>query len=209
MKNFYHILGFGLILLVHSGSLSPTNDDEEAENDDGEVPRVKRGAWSMLRLGRGLQMLRLGKRQLPMMRLGRQTLTDAELHSYFASLLDGKKLGERQVPMPRYGRDMDWQSGYKKDEDEDEDDQLVKRLDLDVQLNNDGYPHIRPSPRGGKVRFRRSLKSRLTKLSQEAAKLARLSDSYSFSDGQKERAVALPRIGRLSKERAVPAPRIG
>ena len=146
-------------------------------------------------------MLRLGKRQLPMMRLGRQTVTEDEVHSYLDSVLNGKKLGDRQVPMPRYGRDMDG--------DVDDDDQLQKRLDIDLQLNNDGYPHIRPSPRGGKVRFRRSLKSRLTKLSQEAAKLARLSESYSFTDGQKERAVALPRIGRLTQDRAVPAPRIG
>lgn len=58
----------------------------------------------MLRLGRGLQMLRLGKRALPMLRLGRSSpdRLDNDDLQYFLSVMRE----DRQVPLPRYGKDL-------------------------------------------------------------------------------------------------------
>ncbi len=148
----------------------------------------------MFRLGRGLQMLRLGKRGLPMTRMGRApsadyALSPEEVRYLLASMSDDSKtLSSRQIPLPRYGKDLDYQLGG------DDDEKIFRRSAPAVE--EEELPHLRPAPRGG--RFRRSNLSQFTRLSEKLKELQ-----------NRERAVALPRIGRFSNERAVPIPRIG
>ncbi|ESO97371.1 hypothetical protein LOTGIDRAFT_231562 [Lottia gigantea] len=161
---------------------------------EDSLSRVRRGGWSMLRLGRGLQMLRLGKRTHPS---GLDIYLDRDLH-------------ERQVPLPRYGKDLDWQNFLERhmlgntEMDEEKRESMLPLTDPFLSEAIDGYPHMRPAPRGG--RFKRS-----------AGRFR-----YYPEVRSEERAVALPRFGRLiekelkhkdgndeSKERAVPAPRFG
>ncbi|XP_062588496.1 myomodulin neuropeptides 2-like [Saccostrea cucullata] len=106
--------------------------------------RVRRGGLSMLRLGRGLQMLRLGKRGMPMLRLGRSNgLSDSDEEDFMypeeTELVDGR----RQVPLPRYGKDLQQQLELN---------DLLKSMFMDTN----GVRIIRPAGRPG--RFRRSLK---------------------------------------------------
>lgn len=136
---------------------------------DESHSRVRRGGLSMLRLGRGLQMLRLGKRGMPMLRLGRSNgLSESEDEDFMYP--DESELGEgrRQVPLPRYGKDLQQQLQLNW--------LLQTMLDNDVDTN--GIRYIRPAGRPG--RFRRSLKQ----------------DDSEEKDSQ-ERTVPHPRIGRL------------
>ncbi|XP_061183185.1 myomodulin neuropeptides-like [Saccostrea echinata] len=130
--------------------------------------RVRRGGLSMLRLGRGLQMLRLGKRGMPMLRLGRSNgLSDTDEEDFMypeeTDLVDGR----RQVPLPRYGKDLQQQLELN---------WLQSMFNND--LDNNGVRIIRPPGRPG--RFRRSLKQ----------------DDSAEKDSQ-ERTIPQPRIGRL------------
>lgn len=122
----------------------------DTNTDDESLVRVRRAGLSMLRLGRGLQMLRLGKRGLPMLRLGR-SVGDSFSPSdrYFWS---------RQVPLPRYGKDLELQyfliNALKNGELED--------LLEDTDRGYYGYDfeatperQIRPAPRPG-MRYKRS-----------------------------------------------------
>ncbi|PVD33647.1 hypothetical protein C0Q70_04905 [Pomacea canaliculata] len=85
---------------VPSLGISDNNDDAA---DD--VALSRRG-WSMMRLGRGLQMLRLGKRSHRLD--SAQPLTPQDLAVALASSSDDSH-GEfrRQPPLPRYGRELD------------------------------------------------------------------------------------------------------
>lgn len=121
----------------------------------------------MLRLGRGLQMLRLGKRGMPMLRLGRSNgLSEADDEEYLYPDENGLDEGRRQVPLPRYGKDLQQQLQFE---------WLQSMLDND--LENNGIRYIRPAGRPG--RFRRSL-----------------NDNSEEKDSQ-ERTIPHPRIGRL------------
>ncbi|XP_050411143.1 myomodulin neuropeptides 2 [Patella vulgata] len=192
LSNF---LAVGLVFFLNLG-LSRVICDKSSNN---ELSRVRRGGWSMLRLGRGLQMLRLGKRTQPMMS------QDDVLDALKSALYDQEKnFNSRQVPLPRYGKDLEWQNYLDKkilgdtvgDEEKRESALPVDSLIAEAV---DGYRRPRPAPRGG--RFRRS---------------AHYPDELQSNSIQ--RAVALPRFGRFienqiknteGKERAVPAPRFG
>lgn len=112
----------------------------------------------MLRLGRGLQMLRLGKRALPMLRMGRSS-GDIKSGEYLQNyILDLMRKG-RQVPLPRYGKAVTLQSMIMN---------ALKNVDLNIEYDDDIEPRyefgydfettperqIRPAPRPG--RYRRS-----------------------------------------------------
>lgn len=138
-----------------------------ADSIDESHSRVRRGGLSMLRLGRGLQMLRLGKRGMPMLRLGRSnglSETDEDFMYPDESELDE---GRRQVPLPRYGKDLQQQLQL----------EWLQSV-LDSDLENNGVRIIRPAGRPG--RFRRSLKE----------------DNREEKDSE-ERHIPHPRIGRL------------
>lgn len=138
-----------------------------ADSLDESHSRVRRGGLSMLRLGRGLQMLRLGKRGMPMLRLGRSnglSETDEDFMYPDESELDE---GRRQVPLPRYGKDLQQQLQL----------EWLQSV-LDSDLENNGVRIIRPAGRPG--RFRRSLKE----------------DNSEEKDSE-ERHIPHPRIGRL------------
>ncbi|KAK6184336.1 hypothetical protein SNE40_006827 [Patella caerulea] len=172
------------------------------KSSNNELSRVRRGGWSMLRLGRGLQMLRLGKRTQPM------ASQDDVMDALQSALYDQERnFNSRQVPLPRYGKDLEWQNYLDKkilgdtvgDEEKRE---SALPVDSIIAEAVDGYRRPRPAPRGG--RFRRSAHIQYYPDELQSTSL--------------ERAVALPRFGRLtekeiknteSKERAVPAPRFG
>lgn len=113
----------------------------------------------MLRLGRGLQMLRLGKRALPMLRMGRSgadSLSDEDLQ-YLLSLMRNN----RQVPLPRYGKDLALQyilmNALKNAELEGAyDDDTESPYGFGYDLESAPERQIRPAPRPGKYRYRRS-----------------------------------------------------
>lgn len=135
----------------------------------------------MLRLGRGLQMLRLGKRGMPMLRLGRSnglSETDEDFMYPDESELDE---GRRQVPLPRYGKDLQQQLQL----------EWLQSV-LDSDLENNGVRIIRPAGRPG--RFRRSLKE----------------DNSEEKDSE-ERHIPHPRIGRLIQldDLKYPTPNLG
>lgn len=134
------------------------------DTNDESLSRVRRAGLSMLRLGRGLQMLRLGKRGLPMLRLGR-SVGDSYSPSdrYFWS---------RQVPLPRYGKDLELQYLLLN---------ALKNGDLDDLLEdsdrgyNYGYDfettperQIRPAPRPG-MRYKRSTDTMNSELEKDPA----------------------------------------
>lgn len=125
--------------------------------DDKSLNRVRRGGFSMLRLGRGLQMLRLGKRALPMLRMGRSG-ADGLSDEGLQQLLDLMR-NDRQVPLPRYGKDLAFQymlmNALKNAElgstyDEDFEPGYTFGYDLEATPER----QIRPAPRPG--RYRRS-----------------------------------------------------
>ncbi|XP_046329774.1 myomodulin neuropeptides 2-like [Haliotis cracherodii] len=200
MMQLYHLCWLGLLVIVYTGSCYAAASDDESEAETSHT-RVRRNGWSMYRLGRGLQMLRLGKRGLPMIRLGRtpssdSALTPEEIRYLLTSIMDDSKtLSSRQVPVPRYGKDLDYQTAYEQSLGDEEDEKIMRRSASPLEID-EGVPRLRPAPRGG--RFRRSVLSQFTRLSEKLKELQ-----------NRERAVALPRIGRFSKERAVPIPRIG
>ena len=135
----------------------------------------------MLRLGRGLQMLRLGKRGLPMLRLGRSSperFDNEDLQSWLSLMRE-----DRTVPLPRYGKDLALQY------------MLMKAMKNSDDSNNDyfddfdgygyGYPfsstaerQIRPAPRPG--RYRRSADTQLPKM--EAGQEAEMSSDEELDD---------------------------
>ncbi|KAK6184335.1 hypothetical protein SNE40_002002 [Patella caerulea] len=195
LSNF---LAVGLVFFLNLG-LSRVFCEKSSNN---ELSRVRRGGWSMLRLGRGLQMLRLGKRTQPM------ASQDDVMDALQSALYDQERnFNSRQVPLPRYGKDLEWQNYLDKkilgdtvgDEEKRE---SALPVDSIIAEAVDGYRRPRPAPRGG--RFRRSAHIQYYPDELQSTSL--------------ERAVALPRFGRLtekeiknteSKERAVPAPRFG
>ncbi|KAL5007416.1 hypothetical protein ScPMuIL_016222 [Solemya velum] len=194
-----------------TGSL---DDVSNADEDDSPLSRVRRGGLSMLRLGRGLQMLRLGKRGIPMMRLGRSTsdmYSPEELRYLLAALLsDEKSMSERQLPLPRYGKDLDWQTfleGVLRGEEASE---VLRRSRpaLAILESDDARP-IRPAPRPG--RYRRSLQTmepdNLDQSNKRAVPIPRIGRER---EDERDRAVPVPRFGRcLEYDRAAPLPRIG
>ncbi|XP_052798178.1 myomodulin neuropeptides 2-like [Mya arenaria] len=156
-----------LSLYTVSGTEVLTNDDlSQAGDDEGSFNRVRRGGFSMLRLGRGLQMLRLGKRALPMLRLGRSANNglNGEDLQYLLSIVRP----DRQVPLPRYGKDINKDlalqymliNALKNAEDDGTEYYENERQGYDGF--GYGYPYdssaerqIRPAPRPG-YRYKRS-----------------------------------------------------
>lgn len=177
---------------------------------EADMARVTRGRLSMLRLGRGIQMLRLGKR------VPSEGYDSYELHHLLLALLEEeKKHNTRQPPLPRYGKSLD-------DEFESEYPDLngvLRRSGADFLLSGDDLMDtLRPTPRMG--RFKRALLEE--KLEEgRAAPLPRIGkdlDSLDMeSEEREEKAVPMPRIGRYlgddddesQYDRAVPFPRIG
>lgn len=134
-------------------------DNDASQTDDTALHRVRRAGLSMLRLGRGLQMLRLGKRALPMLRLGRSTppgLSDEDLQYILSLMRNG-----RTVPLPRYGRELPLEillmnalkNAERNSEMYDDDDEPEYEYGYD--LGTAPERHIRPAPRPG-MRYRRS-----------------------------------------------------
>lgn len=148
------IIVFVLSLYTASGSEEVT--DTETTKDDS-LNRVRRSGFSMLRLGRGLQMLRLGKRALPMLRMGRSagdSLSDDDVE-YLLNLMRN----DRQVPLPRYGKDLTLQymlmNALRNAElSSTYDDEVEPDLGFGYDLELTPSRQIRPAPRPG--RFRRS-----------------------------------------------------
>jgi len=144
------------------GSEEITENDGSESSDDAALHRVRRGGLSMLRLGRGLQMLRLGKRALPMLRLGRSApsdLTNDEIQ-YILSLMRT----DRTVPLPRYGKDLSFEymlmNALKNAEQNSDmyDDDEEPSYGYGYDLSTAPARHIRPAPRPG-MRYRRSADS--------------------------------------------------
>ncbi|XP_059179287.1 myomodulin neuropeptides 2-like [Physella acuta] len=144
-----------LFLIVIFAGYTAAETDPFTDDDVNDDDVSKRG-WSMLRLGRGLQMLRLGKRgatrQIPMLRLGRSSADDVispnDLQALLESLLEiPRDESRRQPPLPRYGRDS---SAARRSLNSDDDDGIP--TDFLPPLRKIVY---RPAPRGG--RYRRSL----------------------------------------------------
>lgn len=136
---------------IFSGSEELTNSD--VTDNDEALHRVRRAGLSMLRLGRGLQMLRLGKRAPHMLRLGRSAGDglSPEDFQYLLSIMRDN----RQVPLPRYGKDLALEyvlmNALKNAEMYgDEEPELGFGYDFDNPERQ-----IRPAPRPG-MRYRRS-----------------------------------------------------
>ncbi|KAL3841731.1 hypothetical protein ACJMK2_019836 [Sinanodonta woodiana] len=167
-----------------------TNDAEA----DSQLYRVRRGGLSMLRLGRGLQMLRLGKRALPMLRLGRSTgedLSSGDVNYLLDMLL--RHQYTRQVPLPRYGKDLDKRQTLADLSYEDIVD-LLRSLRPGYTYDLDTSPErqIRPAPRPGIVRYRRSADQSPTE--------GQSVSTYDEDHDQNKRAAPVPRIGKESGE---------
>ncbi|KAL4224715.1 hypothetical protein ACF0H5_015412 [Mactra antiquata] len=138
------------------GSEEFTNTELTDDTNGESYSRVRRGGFSMLRLGRGLQMLRLGKRSLPMLRLGRSAgdpLSEDEVQ-YLLSLMRN----DRQVPLPRYGKDLAFQyllmKALKNAEMNSGYDDMEQGYGFGYDLEATPERQIRPAPRPG--RYRRS-----------------------------------------------------
>ncbi|KAK3102566.1 hypothetical protein FSP39_012236 [Pinctada imbricata] len=146
----------------------------------------------MLRLGRGLQMLRLGKRAMPMLRLGRgasDSITQEQIRYIISLLLQEENYDNepfrRQIPFPRYGKDLS--SMQELIEELQRMPSQERRTDM-YDLDEDSPRQIRPGPRPG--RFRRSTAHMLQPdVSQEEAEVNSV-----------ERAPPLPRIGREQED---------
>lgn len=197
-----------LILLLHcyTSQTESTDAQEDTSHDEGVLSRVRRGGLSMLRLGRGLQMLRLGKRGMPMLRLGRSgndNYSPEELRLLLANLLNEYR-GSRQAPLPRYGKDLEFQLWL--DSVLDGNDLAHERRSWGGDFEDDSGNQIaiRPAPRPG-YRFKRS--------APEKPKNEKTKDN-------EFRSVPFPRIGKESGEeesekesdpeyRAIPLPRLG
>jgi len=151
------------VVCVISGSEELNNEQlTDADSDDGSLSRVRRGGFSMLRLGRGLQMLRLGKRALPMLRLGRSAnngMSDDDLQFLYSIVRP-----DRQVPLPRYGKDLGALQylfdALKNAEDNNNEyfangGQSYEGLGYGYPYDSSAERQIRPAPRPG-YRYKRS-----------------------------------------------------
>ena len=181
----------------------PTDAIEDGDTDE-PLTRVRRGGLSMLRLGRGLQMLRLGKRSMPMLRLGRSSLsalTSDELKYLLMSVYaEPRPENRRQVPLPRYGR-------------ADEELQMLVENILSQEptyyyRDEDSPRQVRVMPRPG-MRYKRSITD------NDNSPIDTPMDASNYiedkTDDSKTRSLPLPRFGRLvlDQERALPLPRFG
>ncbi|XP_076471447.1 uncharacterized protein LOC143301209 [Babylonia areolata] len=86
-----------LLQLALSVAFSDAEWGEEGGVSKRSYPRARRG-WSMMRLGRGLQMLRLGKRQPPPSPTITPRATPEEMREVLDMLLDGDALGPARTP---------------------------------------------------------------------------------------------------------------
>lgn len=153
----HYRIPFAIVLLsLYTASGSEEFTSTSTGNDES-LNRVRRGGFSMLRLGRGLQMLRLGKRALPMLRMGRSAI-DGLSNEDLQQLLELIR-NDRQVPLPRYGKDLAFQymlmnalknAGLSSSYDED----FEPGYAFDYDLEASPERQIRPAPRPG--RYRRS-----------------------------------------------------
>ncbi|XP_060065093.1 myomodulin neuropeptides 2-like [Ylistrum balloti] len=201
-----YILPILLLLHCHLTSGS-TEDDSTSEETGSPLNRVRRGGLSMLRLGRGLQMLRLGKRNMPIPRMSRSldTLSSDELKYLLVSVLGDKFNHRRQVPLPRYGREdneLQWLFDHINSDRTSFDDGAEGIYDLD----DESPRQIRLAPRPG--RFRRSTD---TQDKQEDEQKENYIEDEEEDKNEEEKALPLPRFGRIifGGERAVPLPRLG
>lgn len=202
---------------------SGSTETSETKHDTAPLNRVRRGGLSMLRLGRGLQMLRLGKRAMPMLRLGRgvESYSPEDIRAIINTLF-GKDRSGRQVPLPRYGKDAEIQMLLERLLS---DPQNEERRSMDLYDTDDESPRlINPGPRPG-YRYRRSVpdvppqSTFDSKLSKQVA-FDNDNDHFDIKDSQ-ERTVPLPRFGRYltvdeylnqdmdEEKRAMPMLRLG
>ncbi|OWF46762.1 myomodulin neuropeptides 2-like [Mizuhopecten yessoensis] len=201
-----------IILLLHCHQLitGSTDNDNTSEENGSPLNRVRRGGLSMLRLGRGLQMLRLGKRSMPMNRIGRSldTLSSDELKYLLVSVLGDKFNHRRQVPLPRYGREdredaeLQWLLEHIGSDRVNTDESSEGLYDLD----DESPRQIRLAPRPG--RFRRSTDEQDK---QDATQKGAYIQDVEEDKNEEEKAIPLPRVGRIlyGGERALPLPRLG
>lgn len=189
------------------------NDDMSASAATGEsYDRVRRSGLSMLRLGRGLQMLRLGKRALPMLRLGRSNpngITDEDIQ-YLLSIVRQ----DRQVPLPRYGKDISKDLAFqymlmnalKNVEDNSNeyfDNEGSDSVSYAFPYESTSERQIRPAPRPG-YRYRRSADGASTATNSNDDKDILSSDDSYKLDGLTDdkdkysRVAPLMRYGKLA-----------
>lgn len=190
-------------LYIVSGSEDISNSDliDSSNADDNfHGRRVRRAGFNMLRLGRGLQMLRLGKRGVPMLRLGRSvddTMSNDDL-KYLLSLMRNS----RQVPLPRYGKDLAFEymlmNALQNADYEKED----PRLGFEYDLNMASERQIRPAPRPG--RYRRSVNTPLdnseNKQNTDEEEQLLENDSEALDKYEGERVAPLMRYGKNNEQ---------
>lgn len=161
----------------------------------------------MLRLGRGLQMLRLGKRAMPMLRLGRgaDSYSPEEIRIIINTLL-GEERGQRQVPLPRYGKDLQLQMLLQR---LFENPQFQERRSMGLYDADDDSPRmINPGPRPGKYRYRRSITEVPPHVQYDSDKFENEKEDYKLDNilakaeekDSEERSPPLPRFGRCLVE---------
>ncbi|KAK0049636.1 myomodulin 2 [Biomphalaria pfeifferi] len=132
---------------------------EDDTIDDTNFMDLNKRGWGLLRLGRGLQMLRLGKRANARLPAGLKLdhilgdheevkqLTSSQVKDLVNYLFDDDDARDdvrRQPPLPRYGRESRSRA------DDSADLELYRQL-----LSKLPTRQIKPTPRGG--RYRRSL----------------------------------------------------
>lgn len=171
-----------------------------SDTDDEGFERTRRG-WSMMRLGRGLQMLRLGKRTAhPAPAVDGTPSTPEQMRAMLSTMMDeSRNEFRRQPPLPRYGRELEVAQDSAEELYSLLGDAYLSRV---LPLHFNRYVHAN--------RFKRSAVVGTRYQNQ-------LSDfDQSDEDSSRTRAVALPRIGRylgrlykFRPAKAVPAPRIG
>ncbi|BFZ15724.1 hypothetical protein BsWGS_18763 [Bradybaena similaris] len=157
MKNIIETLFCWCVVAILTGTSLAEADQslDEGSRDDADS---KRG-WNMLRLGRGLQMLRLGKRSANLDSLGfwrhgrnANTQVSAELLNALAESMFDQPRDEtrRQPPLPRYGRDSGSSIRYLVDANSD----VIGANPFELYPMSNPRSFFRPAPRGG--RYRRS-----------------------------------------------------
>lgn len=194
---------FTLLVVFYTYVLAGSAEVSESNKSDAPLNRVRRGGLSMLRLGRGLQMLRLGKRAMPMLRLGRgvESYTPEEIRVIINTLL-GEERTDRQVPLPRYGKDLEVQMLLQRLLG---DPQFQERRSMSLYDADEDSPRlINPGPRPGKYRFRRSLPDVPPQPDFNSDKFEAEKDDYLDKEDEEkdsdERTVPLPRFGRYLSE---------
>ncbi|XP_055901219.1 myomodulin neuropeptides 2-like [Biomphalaria glabrata] len=140
-----------------AGQTEPFLEDDTI--DDTNFMELNKRGWGLLRLGRGLQMLRLGKRANTRLPAGLKLdhilgdheevkqLTSSQVKDLVNYLFDDDDARDdvrRQPPLPRYGRESRSRA------DDSADLELYRQL-----LSKLPTRQIKPTPRGG--RYRRSL----------------------------------------------------